>query len=64
MTTTRRTSSIRRTASARSVPVTNARLVRLPRVRAAQKRVESGFYDRNEVRDRLAHAVLQVILKG
>jgi hypothetical protein len=38
--------------------------VRLPRVRAAQKRIEAGYYDRNDVRDRLASAVLQVILKG
>jgi hypothetical protein len=64
MTTTRRKSSTRRSASLRSVPVANAPLVRLPRVRAAQKRIESGFYDRNDVRDRLANAVLQVILKG
>ena len=63
MTTTRRTSSTRRTGRTRSVPVTNAPLVRLPRVRVAQKRIESGFYDRNDVRDRLANAVLQVILQ-
>jgi hypothetical protein len=63
-TTRRRTSSTRRTRSPRSVPVTNAPLVRLPRVRTAPKRIESGFYDRNDVRDRLANAVLKVILRG
>jgi len=38
--------------------------VRLPRVRSAQKRIEAGFYDRTEIRDRLADAVLKVILRG
>jgi len=64
MTTTRRKSSPRRNANLRSVPVANAPLVRLPRVRTAQKRIESGYYDRNDVRDRLVNAVLQVIRKG
>ena len=65
MTKTRRlTSSTRRTATRRPVPVANAPLVRLPRVRTAQRRIESGFYDRTEVRDRLANAVLKVILRG
>ena len=64
MTTTRRKSSSRRNANLRSVPVANAPLVRLPRVRTAQKRIESGYYDRNDVRDRLVNAVLQVIRKG
>lgn len=36
-------------------------LVRLSRVAAAQKRVAAGYYDRDEVRDRLAEAVLEVI---
>lgn len=63
-TTRRRTRKTSRTPSRRSVPVTNAPLVRLPRVRSAQKRVESGYYDRDDVRDRLAGAVLKVILKG
>jgi hypothetical protein len=63
-TTRRRTSSTRRARAPRSVPVTNAPLVRLPRVRSAQKRIESGFYDRRDVRNRLANAVLQVILQG
>lgn len=64
MTRTRSSSSTRRSATRRSVPVTNAPLVRLPRVRSAQQRIESGYYDRNDVRDRLADAVLKVILKG
>lgn len=64
MTATRRSSSTRRNARTRAVPVADAPLVRLPRVRSAQKRIESGYYDRNDVRTRLADAVLQVILKG
>lgn len=64
MTRTRRSSSIRRGATRRSVPDTHAPLVRLPRVRSAQQRIESGYYDRIDVRDRLADAVLKVILKG
>ncbi len=36
-------------------------LVRLSRVAAVQKRIASGYYDRDEVRDRLAEAVLEVI---
>ncbi len=63
-TTRRRSSSSRRNPAFRSVPVANAPLVRLPRVRNAQKRIESGYYDRDEVRDRLASAVLKVILRG
>ncbi|MCC6350643.1 MAG: hypothetical protein IT347_13745 [Candidatus Eisenbacteria bacterium] len=46
------------------MPDTDAPLVRLPRVRSAQQRIESGYYDRNDVRDRLADAVIQVLLKG
>jgi hypothetical protein len=56
--------SKRRKPTLRSVPVSDAPLVRLPRVRSAQKRIESGFYDRTEIRDRLADAVLKVILRG
>jgi hypothetical protein len=33
--------------------------VRLSRVRVALKRIESGYYDRDEVRSRLALAVLE-----
>lgn len=62
--TRRRTSTTPRSAVRRSVPDTDAPLVRLPRVRSAQQRIESGYYDRNDVRDRLADAVLKVILKG
>lgn len=36
-------------------------LVRLSKVAAAQKRIASGYYDRDDVRDRLAAAVLEVI---
>ena len=36
-------------------------LVRLSRVTVAQKRIAAGYYDRDEVRDRLAKAVLEVI---
>lgn len=36
-------------------------LVRLSRVKAVQKRIATGYYDRDEVRDRLAEAVLEVI---
>ena len=35
--------------------------VRLTKVRAAQKRIASGYYDRDAVRDRLAHALLEAI---
>ncbi len=64
MTTTRRTSRNPRKAVLRSVPETNAPLVRLPRVRSAKQRIESGYYDRRDVRDRLADAVLKVLTKG
>jgi len=39
-------------------------LIRLSRVRTAQKRIASGYYDRDEVRDRLAELVLAVIRQG
>lgn len=64
MTRTRRTSRKPRSASRRTVPDTNAPLVRLPRVRSAKQRIESGYYDRRDVRDRLADAVLKVLMKG
>lgn len=38
-------------------------LVRLAKVRAAQKRIASGYYDRDAVRDRLAVALLEEIGK-
>ncbi len=39
-------------------------LVRLPKVRAAQQRIANGYYDRDAVRDRLADALLEEILKN
>jgi len=65
MATTRRTDtrSSRSSARLRVLPATDSKLVRLPRVRSAQKRIESGYYDREDVRDRLADAVLEVILQ-
>src|SRR5262249_37061418 len=35
------------------------KLVRLSRVRAALRRIQSGYYDRDDVRDRLVSAVLE-----
>jgi len=64
MATTRRTETRRnRSPRLRVLPPTESRLVRLPRVRSAKKRIESGYYDREDVRDRLADAVLDVILQ-
>jgi hypothetical protein len=40
-----------------------ARPVRLSRVRTALKRIQSGYYDRDDVRDRLAAAVLTELQK-
>ena len=63
MTTTRR-----RTSSAGPRPLQPKRqeigstLIRLPRVRSAQRRIASGYYDREDVRDRLAVAVLKALL--
>ena len=63
MTTTRsRTSRTTRPTSRPRLTVVEPQLVRLPNVRSAQKRIESGYYDREEVRDRLAVAVLQALL--
>jgi hypothetical protein len=45
------------------VPEDEARMVRLPRVRTALKRIETGFYDRDEVRERLAAVVLKELQK-
>jgi len=39
----------------------SAGVVRLARVAEARRRIESGWYDRAEVRDRLVEAVLQEI---
>jgi hypothetical protein len=38
-------------------------VVRLSRVRTALQRISNGFYDRDEVRDRLAAAVLKELQK-
>lgn len=58
-----RTRKLTRTAArTRLALVPTPALVRLPRVRAAQKRIESGWYDRDEVRDKLAAAVLDALL--
>ena len=51
------------TAKVAALPVLDARMVRLSRVRTALKRIETGFYDRDEVRDRLAAAVLVELQK-
>ena len=62
-TTRRRNSRTPRSAkSERHVIAPDSRLVRLPRVRTALERIESGYYDRDEVRDRLAVAVLKALL--
>jgi len=38
-----------------------ARILRLSKVDAVRRRIANGYYDRDEVRDRLAHAVLEAI---
>jgi hypothetical protein len=60
MTTTRR----RLTRSTRSAdpaprPVTGPPPVRLTRIRTVLKRIANGYYDRDDVRDRLAAVVLK-----
>lgn len=47
----------------RLVSAPDPTLVRLPKVRAAQQRIANGYYDRDAVRDRLAVALLEEILK-
>lgn len=42
-------------------PHAGAGVVRLARVAEARRRIQSGWYDRAEVRDRLVEAVLQEI---
>ena len=60
MTTTRRrrTQTTRRAAAPHAVHGPLPAPVRLTRVRAALKRIASGYYDRDDVRRRLASAVL------
>lgn len=66
MTTTRHPNKTSRpsTPALRMVPEADPALVRLSRVRAVRKRIASGYYDREEVRDRLAVAVLGEIRRG
>jgi hypothetical protein len=45
------------------VRIDDRSLVRLSRVRTALERIQSGYYDRDEVRDRLASAVLAELQK-
>ncbi len=59
--TARRKSSTLKLVSPRTVPGPYTGLVRLARVAEARRRIASGWYDRAEVRDRLAEAVLQEI---
>jgi len=47
--------------SERSASSEPAKLLRLSRVDAVRRRIANGYYDRDEVRDRLAHAVLEAI---
>jgi hypothetical protein len=58
MATSRRRSN-RKSGSAVPVAPVLPAPVRLSRVRVALKRIESGYYDRDEVRSRLALAVLE-----
>ncbi len=44
---------------AKVVPFPSDGVIRLTRVAEARRRIESGWYDRADVRDRLAKAVLQ-----
>ena len=55
----KRTTAKRRSAKIIPFPITG--VVRLTRVRDARERIESGWYDRADVRDRLVEAVLHEI---
>jgi hypothetical protein len=46
-----------------AMPAAVPSVVRLSRVRTALQRISSGYYDRDEVRDRLATAVLRELQK-
>jgi len=62
--TRRRTTHTPRKTAVRRVPqAASPNVVRLSRVRTALKRISTGFYDRDEVRDRLAVAVLKELQK-
>lgn len=41
-----------------------AKVVSLTKVSAVRRRIASGYYERDEVRDRLALAVLEELRKG
>ncbi|HTR97972.1 MAG TPA: hypothetical protein VMH61_08725 [Candidatus Acidoferrales bacterium] len=56
----KRSSPVARSAGSSAA---DPRLIRLGRVRAAVRRIQSGYYDRADVRDRLVAAVLEE-LKG
>ena len=58
-TTRRRPQRSTRSAPPASRPVTGPPPVRLTRVRTVLKRIATGYYDRDDVRDRLAAAVLK-----
>lgn len=66
MTTTRRgrTRTTRRAAVSRSARGPLPAPVRLTRVRTALQRIANGYYDRDDVRDRLAAAVLSELRKS
>ena len=40
-------------------PAADSQLVRLSRVRTALRRIQNGYYDRDDVRDRLVAAVME-----
>ena len=48
--------------SGQVVPFPSDGIIRLTRVAQARRRIESGWYDRADVRARVAKAVLQEIL--
>ncbi len=60
---TRSTRSTRATAAPVVAIAGYPEVVRLTRVRTALQRIRSGYYDRDEVRDRLAAAVLKELQK-
>jgi len=53
-----------KTNAVRAARPRGAGIVRLSRVRAALQRIESGFYDRDDVRNRLANVVLKELQKA
>lgn len=62
--TRRRRSASPRAAQRAGAPVVALPPVRLTRVRTALRRIASGYYDRDDVRDRLVAAVLKEIDKA